>query len=60
MILYNRQIMVSVSDSSSKRSDINYILIFHLPGRTQSDCVFSHQEKSQCIYECCDVRKFYC
>jgi hypothetical protein len=28
---------------------------FYLNRRDQSGCMFSHQEKSKCIYECCGV-----
>jgi len=54
------QIMVSIIVSSSKRLDIN--CIWMLPFICQnviSLVVFSHQEKSKCIYECCDVVTLY-
>jgi hypothetical protein len=58
--IYNYQIMASTTVSSSKRSGINYLNdVFYLPVHDQSGHVFSHQEKSKCIYQCCNVGTLY-
>jgi hypothetical protein len=59
-IFRDHQVMISITASSSKRSDMNYILMLLSSIRTdQSVRVLSCQEKSKVIYECHDVGTLY-
>jgi len=54
-----RQIMIIITVSSCKKigHGIQLNADFYLLWREKSDYIFSHQDKTKCIFECCDVGK---